>query len=206
MQTKKPERQIRARFTDTIIRVYQAYSSVIAEPAIASQRFVAPFKMTRMTWIKPSFFWMMYRSGWATKEGQERVLATDISRDGFEWALENACLSHFDEKLYSSRESWNEVKRSSPVRIQWDPERDAELERLDYRSIQIGLSGKAAEKYVNEWVQKITDVTETVIELRELEPRARRTAARNFIENELPYSVDDSIGLKIGISSSASPA
>jgi len=40
-----------------------------------------------MTWIKPSFLWMMYRSGWATKPGQEHILATQITRDGFEWAL-----------------------------------------------------------------------------------------------------------------------
>jgi hypothetical protein len=38
-----------------------------------------------MTWIKPSFLWMMYRCGWATKPGQERVLAIQITREGFEW-------------------------------------------------------------------------------------------------------------------------
>ncbi|WP_141653813.1 DUF4291 family protein, partial [Erwinia billingiae] len=27
-----------------------------------------PFSMTRMTWIKPSFLWMMYRSGWGMKD------------------------------------------------------------------------------------------------------------------------------------------
>jgi hypothetical protein len=39
---------------------------------------------------QPSFLWMMYRSGWATKPGQERVLATAITRDGLEWALAHA--------------------------------------------------------------------------------------------------------------------
>lgn len=47
-----------------------------------------------MTWIKPSFLWMMYRCGWGTKEGQETVLAVDISRRGFDWALKHSCLSH----------------------------------------------------------------------------------------------------------------
>lgn len=201
-----PERQIRARFTESTIRVYQAFSAAIAAPAVVSQRFVAPFKMARMTWIKPSFFWMMYRCGWATKEGQERVLAIDISRDGFEWALSNSCLSHFNAKMYASRESWGEVKKSSPVRIQWDPERDAELERLDYRSIQIGLSGEAAERYVNEWVDQITDITDSVVELRELEPQARRNATRDIIENEVPYPINSSTGTRIGISTLAPPA
>ncbi len=198
-EIQTPERQVRARFTETIIRVYQAYPVSIADPALEYQRFVAPFKLERMTWIKPSFFWMMYRSGWASKEGQERILAIDISRAGFEWALRNACLSHFDPKLHASRESWSEAKQVSPVRIQWDPERDVELERLDYRSIQIGLGGNAAERYANEWVQSIRDITDSVFELRELKPQARHMASRNIIENELPYPVDISMGTKIGI-------
>jgi len=50
-----------------------------------------------MTWIKPSFLWMMYRCGWGLKdENQKRVLAIDIDRAGFERALSMACLSHFD--------------------------------------------------------------------------------------------------------------
>jgi hypothetical protein len=65
-----PERQIRASFTDHSIRVYQAYPAEIAEPAVTEGRFVAPFKRDRMTWIKPSFLWMAYRCGWATKPGQ----------------------------------------------------------------------------------------------------------------------------------------
>nr|QIY97955.1 DUF4291 domain-containing protein [Streptomyces sp. S1D4-11] len=44
-----------------------------------------------MTWIKPSFSWTMYRCGWGTKEGQETVPAVEISREGFLWALRNAC-------------------------------------------------------------------------------------------------------------------
>ena len=61
-----------------------------------------PFKMSRMTWIKPSFLWMMYRAGWGYKDaGQRRILAIDITREGFQWALEHSCPSHpepFDER------------------------------------------------------------------------------------------------------------
>src|SRR4051812_17137799 len=39
----------------------------MAEPALSAGTFVPPFKAGRMTWIKPSFLWMMYRSGWATQ-------------------------------------------------------------------------------------------------------------------------------------------
>jgi hypothetical protein len=52
-----------------------------------------------MTWIKPSFGWMMYRSGWAAKPGQERILAIEISRTGFDWALAHSCLSQYSPRV-----------------------------------------------------------------------------------------------------------
>jgi len=193
-------RHILAHYDDTTVVVYQAYRPSIGRTAAREGRFGGGgFSFERMSWVKPNFLWMMYRSGWATKEGQERVLAIDICRDGFEWALSNSCLSHFNAKMYSSRDSWSEAKQSSPVRIQWDPERDVELERLDYRAIQIGLSGEATERYVSKWVEQIADITESVIELRELKPQSRRNATRHIIENEVPYPINSSIGTKIGI-------
>ncbi|AZP36505.1 DUF4291 domain-containing protein [Acidipropionibacterium acidipropionici] len=122
-----PYRQVRALFDDETVTVYQAYSSSIAGPAVEAQTFVAPFKTDRMSWIKPSFLWMMYRSGWATKPGQEHVLAIRITRTGFEAALSMAVLSHYEPGLYADRREWQERKSASPVRIQWNPERDPAL-------------------------------------------------------------------------------
>lgn len=157
------ERQIRAVYDEKTITVYQAYNKTIAESAVKNQTFVSPpFKMDRMTWIKPSFLWMMYRSGWATKPNQEHILAIKISREGFEWALQNACLSHFDPEVHNSHEEWKERLKQSPVRIQWDPERDIHMNKLDYRAIQVGLSGVAVGKYTGEWIQEISDITELV--------------------------------------------
>lgn len=99
-----PYRQVRAVWDAQSITVYQAYGPAIAEPAIAAGRFVAPFSRSRMTWVKPSFLWMMYRSGWATKPGQERVLAITMSRSGFEEALGLSCLSHMDPAVHNDRE------------------------------------------------------------------------------------------------------
>jgi hypothetical protein len=91
-----PYRQIRAARDEESITVYQAYDPAIAEPAVTAQRFVTPFERERMTWIKPSFLWMMYRCGWATKPGRTRVLAIDLTHEGFAWALAHSCLSHPD--------------------------------------------------------------------------------------------------------------
>jgi hypothetical protein len=84
------EKSIRAVFDDETITVYQAYRKEIAIPAVKNQKFVPPFKMERMTWIKPSFLWMMYSSGWATKEGQEHVLAIKITREGWRYTIPNS--------------------------------------------------------------------------------------------------------------------
>ena len=45
------------------------------------------FSFSRMSWIKTNFLWMMYRCGWATKPGQEHVLAVRITHDGFNTIL-----------------------------------------------------------------------------------------------------------------------
>lgn len=121
-----PLRQVRALFDEKTITVYQAYGARVARPAVAAGSFVPPFRMERMTWIKPSFCWMMYRCGWATKAGQEHVLAIRITRAGFEWALAHSCLSHPLNPPYDNHEEWEARKQTSPVRVQWDPERDSD--------------------------------------------------------------------------------
>ncbi|WP_199484837.1 DUF4291 family protein [Actinomadura craniellae] len=55
------DREIRADHDRDTIVVYQAYGPAIARPALAAQRFVPPFSTGRMTWIKPSFRWLMHR-------------------------------------------------------------------------------------------------------------------------------------------------
>lgn len=154
------EHVIRATYSGRTIRVYQAYRPEIAFPALKAGRFVPPFSMGRMTWIKPSFYWMMYRCGYATKPGQEVVLGIDITREGFEWALANAALSSFTPGVHASHEEWKNLVAEKPVRIQWDPEKDWRLRPIPgVRAIQIGLSRQAVERYVNEWTVRIEDVT-----------------------------------------------
>jgi hypothetical protein len=140
-----------------------------------------------MTWIKPSFLWMMYRCGWATKPGQERVLAVEITRVGFEWALEHACLSHYDPNLYSDRQARSQQLKVSPVRVQWDPERSLRLGALPYRSLQVGLSGQVVDRYVDEWTVAVTDVTATVRRIHELLGAGDEPAATMGLPAERPY-------------------
>jgi hypothetical protein len=158
---------IRAAFSQDTVRVYQAYRPEVAMPALAAGKFVPPFSMGRMTWIKPSFNWMMYRCGYATKPGQEVVLGIDITRKGFEWALEHAVLSDFNPSIHSSHDAWRNSLAAAPVRVQWDPERDCRLNVVkDVRAIQIGLAGDAVQRYVNEWTVRLEDLTPVSHELK----------------------------------------
>lgn len=183
-----PYQQIRAFYDDKTIRVYQAYSDAIADSALEHGTFVSPpFKMDRMTWIKPSFLWMMYRSGWGKKDsGQNRILAIDITREGFEWALEHSLLSH-DAHNYKDKEEWLRIKKATPVRIQWDPERDLHLQPLEHRAIQIGLTNEAVPLYVNEWIQNITEITNLASEIHSLVEGDNLEAARKLLPIETEY-------------------
>lgn len=157
-----------------------------------------PFRLERMTWIKPSFLWMMYRCGWAGKEDQERVLAIEISRVGLAWALEHASLSHFDPEHHASREAWEKQKAASPVRVQWDPERSVTLERLPHRSIQIGLGGEAARRYATDWVIGIRDITSLAHVVRDLAAAGDLKAARARLPVERPYPLDKAVAERLG--------
>ncbi|MBR1852203.1 MAG: DUF4291 domain-containing protein [Lachnospiraceae bacterium] len=168
MEQENREKQIRAVYTDTTIRVYQAYCPEIAEEAVRLQTFGSHFSLNRMTWIKPSFLWMMYRCGWAEKQGQERVLAIDLTREGFDSAVKQAVLSSYREECGLSKEDWKRSVEHSDVRVQWDPEKDVYGNNLPYRSIQIGLRGQAVRDYVERWIVRVEDITEEVKRLNAL--------------------------------------
>ncbi|OAL00630.1 ATP-dependent RNA helicase DHX8 [Phaeosphaeriaceae sp. SRC1lsM3a] len=150
-------RQIRAHHTSTTITVYQAYNAEIADAAIEQQKLDASprFSTTRMTWIKPSWAWMLYRSGYSYKDaGQERILALSLTHATFLSLLKKAQLSYHSKDKKDAGASGQ-----ISVRVQWDPERTVRLERLPYRSIQIGVPGAMVAELV-EGIVKIEDVTE----------------------------------------------
>jgi hypothetical protein len=132
---------------------------------------------------------MMYRCGWGSKPGQERVLAVEITRSGFEWALEHACLSHYDAAHHDDRRIWTRRLKTSPVRMQWDPERSLRLQPLPHRSLQFGLSGQAVARYVDEWTISITDVTPTAATIHDLLRQGNDQAATDLRPIERVYPV-----------------
>ncbi|WP_039057813.1 DUF4291 domain-containing protein [Enterobacter sp. Bisph1] len=184
------EREIRAFYNQDIIRVYQAYSDAIADSALENGTFVSPpFSMTRMTWIKPSFMWMMYRSGWGKKDhNQQRILAIDLTHEGFREILEQGILSHHQQSG-SEEAEWQKRIKSSDVVIQWDPERDIRLNKLEHRTIQIGLRNQALKDYCQKWIVNITDVTDLTQEICALVEAERISEALEMLPKERVYGV-----------------
>ncbi len=179
-------KQIRAVYTDETIRVYQAYNTAIAQQAARLGHFGDKFSLNRMTWIKPSFLWMMYRCGWAKKEGQERVLAIDIDRNAFDLMVKNAVVSSYKKELGITMDEWKAQIQSSEVRVQWDPERDIYGNPLEYRSLQLGIRGECVKKYVYEWIKNITDITDYVRELDTLKEKG--VDITNRLPREMIYN------------------
>lgn len=160
-------RHILACFDAESILVYQAYNDAIADFAVKHQRFGGPFSFTRMSWIKPNFLWMMYRSGWATKENQERILAIRLRRSFFDEILKTVVPSSFNPGRYATHEEWQQAVAESEVRLQWDPDHDPLGKPLERRAVQLGLRGRALRRFSDEAALSIEDITPFVIEQRE---------------------------------------
>ncbi|MEU5691651.1 DUF4291 domain-containing protein [Actinosynnema sp. NPDC020468] len=169
------ERTIRADYDDRHITVYQAYNAAIADAALRAGTLVPPFRAGRMTWIKPSFLWMMYRCGWGRKPDQERVLAVRMTREGFDAAVRAAVPSSV-------------VGGKPEVRVQWDPERDLHLRPLAHRAIQVGLAGSMSARYTGEWITGVTDVTPLAHEVHGLVRSGDLVGATALLPVERPYS------------------
>jgi len=152
-------RHILAQFDAETVVVYQAYRPAIGLFAAQHQRFGGEFSLNRMSWIKPNFLWMMYRSEWGTKEGQEITLAVRLNRSGFEEILRQAVHSSYVPEIYSSPEDWKARLDESPVRLQWDPDHDPRGGNQERRAIQLGLAGDVLRNFAQNWIVSIEDIT-----------------------------------------------
>src|SRR5258708_1911184 len=99
-------RHILAQYDETSIVVYQAYRPSIGNFAEGPNYFVGEFSFIRMSWIKPGFLWLQYRSGWGRKEGQEVTLAVRLQRTGFDEILRLAVPSSYQRDMYASQTGW----------------------------------------------------------------------------------------------------
>ena len=158
---------ITAQQTEEDILVYQAFNNQIADYAITNQKFGGSnYSFNRMTWIKPNFLWMMYRSGWANKPNQERILAISLKKKFFYRLLLEGELSSINQSNYANESIWKKLLNRSEVRIQWDPHHKPDESRLERKAIQIGIKGSLQKEFGTNQINFIEDITQFVIEQR----------------------------------------
>lgn len=154
-------KEVFAQYNKQCIRVYQAYNPIIAKEAVALQTFGENFNINRMTWIKPSFLWMMYRSNWGTKKNQECILALDIYQEKFNQLLKKAVLTSPDSMTYDGLQ-WEKAFGETTVYCQWDPDRNINGDGIHRAAIQIGLKGDTLKDFLDTGICHIEDVTPLV--------------------------------------------
>jgi hypothetical protein len=162
----KEGRHILAPYDDETVVVYQAYRPSIGLYAAKHGAFGGDFSYSRMSWVKPNFLWMMYRSGWGTKEGQEVTLALRLRRAFFDTLLAHAVPSSWDRDQFATEEEWSRAVGQSFVRLQWDPDHHPSGAKLERRAIQLGLRGEVLEAFGRRELVEILDVSEFVAEQR----------------------------------------
>lgn len=160
-------RHVMAQYDHESVVVYQAYAPHIGHYAAEHQRFGGDFSYSRMSWIKPNFLWMMFRSGWGTKDNQEVTLAITLRRAFFDELLTAAVHSSFDSDVYATREAWQLAVKESEVRLQWDPDHDPHGAKQERRAIQLGLRGDTLRRYGTEAILRIDDISPFVAQQRD---------------------------------------
>jgi hypothetical protein len=191
-------RHILAQFDDETVIVYQAYRPAIGRVAAEHRSFGGDFSYSRMSWVKPNFLWMMYRSGWGTKENQEVTLALRVRRAFFDSLLAAAVPSSWDREQFATAADWSRAVGSSSVRLQWDPDHHPSGAKLERRAIQLGLRGEVLEAFGRQELVEVIDLSEFVGE-----QRARLTAggvSALLTPREQVYRpADPDIALRLGL-------
>lgn len=194
--------EIRADYNQHTITIYQAYNDAIADVAVRDGRFGAPFSFNRMTWIKPSFMWMMERSNWGLKKDQQRILAIRIKRTFFDTLLEQAVLTMPEAHVYPHAGIWETLFAQANVYVQWDPERSINGKKLEHRSLQLGISRNLISQFNEDAIVAIDDLTPLVRKCHNLLINGKTTQAKSFLPPEKIYPVSAAARKALGMKNS----
>lgn len=134
----------------------KAYRPEIGRFAVENGHFGGEFKYSRMSWIKPNFLWMMYRSSWGQAEGQEVVLALRLKRKFFDSLLTQAIVSSFDPQKFASRNKWATAVEKSDVRLQWDPDHMPTARSVSVELFSLGCGERRWKPTENERLSRLS--------------------------------------------------
>jgi hypothetical protein len=191
------QRQVYAAYDDEGLFVYQAFKPKIVATAAAKGTFGTGFNTNRLTWIKPSFAWVLQRTKYATKHRMNAIARIKLAHEGWLEILKHAVPTQYDAQRYANEEIWQSELDKATVIHQWDPERDLLGKKLDRAAIQVGVrSEELSLSYVNEWILGIEDVTELAHEIGNLQKQ--RNPQLPDVPEEKLYPISNELALALG--------
>jgi hypothetical protein len=164
--------------------------------AIEHGTFGKGFGLDRTSWIKPSFAWTLQRTDYASKHKMEAIARIKLHHWAWLEILDNSAQAHFDGRVYSSHQVWqNDLKRAKVI-CQWDPERGLDGKRLHRQAIQLGLKSTILPDYVSRYIIRVEDATPLALAIAPI-ARARRN---DFpaVPEEREYPLSEELALKLG--------
>lgn len=193
----KSKKEIYACYDNKYIRLYMACSKEVAEEADKLGKFGEMYNKNKMTWVNPSFLWIMERSHWGRKKNQERILAVDLLREGFDGLLEQAVLTSNESCVYKTAEEWEKAYEEADVYCQWDADKNVYGSSIDKMALQIGIKGRALNSFLDNYIVDLFDITPYVNKWK------KKLDNYSLNEENLPkeklYLVTDKIKAKLGV-------
>lgn len=180
------------------VYVYQAFKPKTVEFAVKNGTFGKGFGLERLSWIKPSFGWILRRSKYASQHRMTAIAKIKLHHWAWLEILNQSIPTHFDDRIFKNEDDWQRALNASSVIHQWDPERDLVGRRLPRQSIQVGLRGDTLKKYVTDYIIKVEDVTPLAVEIGRL-VKARKRNMPDATPVEELYTLEDELNLKLGI-------
>ncbi|EFC37256.1 predicted protein [Naegleria gruberi] len=166
-----------ASYTEDAVLVYQAFNDEIADYAVKHQKFdgCPSYNDTRMTWVKSNWLWMMYRSNYATKQNQTRILGLWLKKSAYDDILKKARLKGAGAGL---------------TRAQWDPDYSPELEPIKRRrDLQLGIKKRETFRNGEDFVE--------IVDCTELAHISKKTKT---IPHERVYTPDNEVCINLQVS------
>ncbi|MGR6545082.1 DUF4291 family protein [Paenibacillus tundrae] len=190
-------KSIYATHSEQHVTVYQAFGHEIANELLLHGKFGSSFSLSRVSWIKTSLLWMMYRSDWATKRDQERIFSIQITKEGFDDILSQAVLTKFRPKIHGTKKEWEQKLKISNVLCQMDPDRDIYGYELKRKAVQLGLKNEVLKMYVNEFITGFSEITPKVKNFKKM--ILENNQETDLLPKEIVYMTNDTVAKKLGL-------
>ena len=82
--------------------------------------------------------------------------------------LRFAVMTTFYKDIYGDNATWKRELEHSNIQLQWEPYHDLYGNKTDRKAVKIGVNGDMLQRFNNEWIQEIRNITPFVQEQQEL--------------------------------------